>query len=422
MNLILKLLASISIAFSKFLIWRYKLKIITVGGSVGKTSTKYALGDVINYKLPTIYQKGSYNEYFSVPFALFGLKYPANPKNIIAWLKTYLKMLSLSLYGYKYKVAILEIGTDKPGDIIKTTSWLKSDAAILTAVQQEHMQNFSDLNQVAEEEFDIFKNAKLKFASSDSVAKKFIKKYGPKDLQLYGFCNQDAKFEADDLSLEISLKTGEIKIQSQKPAEYLNQPLIIAAKIAEEVFNFSDQDIKNALSLIKYPPGRMNIFEGINSSTIIDDTYNASPEAYKEALNLIYVFDAKRRILVLGNMNEFGGRSAEAHKALAKEIKLNKNDIIITIGDDANQYLFAELQSLGFKNLFKFSDPWAVGEFLKQNIKPDDLIFLKGSQNGVYLEESIKFILKDSKDELKLCRQSDDWMKIKLKFKQKASD
>ena len=137
--------------------------------------------------------------------------------------------------------------------------------------------------------------------------------------------------------------------------------------------------MKDSLSLVNFPDGRMNVFEGINSSTIIDDSYNASPEAYREALSLIYGFNSARRIIVIGNMNEFGAHSAKDHKNLAKLVKPNDQDSIVTIGEDANSYLFPELEKLGVKNLFKFSDPWSVGNFLKNQIKPEDLIFLKGS-------------------------------------------
>lgn len=417
-NFLLSLTSKLSIFFSKILIWRYKFKIITVAGSIGKTSTKYVIGDVLNYKIPTIYQKGSYNQPFSIPFALFGLKYPDNPKNIFAWMVAYTKMLSLIIHGYKYKIAVLEVGTDMPGEISRTTNWLKADVAVLTGIQQEHMQNFKDLDQVAKEELNIFKNAKFKFISSDSVNHKFIEQYGDESLKIYGFSQKDAQFNPDDLSLVINLSGDRtVQITSPKPAEYLNQAFIIATQVADQVFKFSEQDLKEALSLVNFPAGRMNIFGGINNSTIIDDSYNASPEAYQEALSLIYSLNATRIILVIGNMNEFGAHSARAHKNLAKLIKLNDKDIIVTIGADANSYLFPELKKIGIKNLFKFNNPWDVGEFLISSIKKDDLVFLKGSQNGVFLEEAVKMILKDPEDSKKLCRQSESWQQTKLKFK-----
>jgi UDP-N-acetylmuramoyl-tripeptide--D-alanyl-D-alanine ligase len=416
-KLLLNLTTKISVLLAKILIWRYNLKIITVAGSVGKTSTKYILGNMLGTKFPTVGHQDGYNQPYSIPFALFGLAYPDNAKNVVAWAQSYFKMLSLIITGYHYKIAVLEVGTEMPGEIAQTTSWLKSDIAILTAVQEEHMQNFKNLEDVAKEEFQIFKNANLKFISSDSVSEQFIQKFAPEDARLYGFNKNQAEFK--DLSLTLKLKDFEpIKFNALQPAEYLNQPFIVAA-LALQNLGFNQKDIETALQKIKLPPGRMRIFPGINNSVIVDDTYNASPEAYARGLNLIYSMDAGRRIIVMGNMNEFGKHSPSAHTQLAKLIKPNKDDIIATIGPDANTHLFAELERLGTKNLFKFNSPWEVGRFLKSTIKDGDLVFLKGSQNGVFLEEATRMVLLNPKDSKNLCRQSNHWMNIKAEFKKK---
>lgn len=385
-RLLLNLTAKISVFLAKILIWRYNLKIITVAGSVGKTSAKYILGSMLNSKVPTIWQKGSYNQPFSIPFALFGLGYPENAKNVVTWAQSYFKMLSLIIAGYHYKIAVLEVGTDRPGDIIQTTSWLKSDIAVLTAVQEEHMQNFKNIEDVAKEEFQIFKNANLKFISSDSVLEQFIQKFAPEDARLYGFNKNQAEFK--NLNLTLKLKDFEpIKFKALQPAQYLNQPFIVAVMVMQKL-GFNQKDVETALKKVKLPPGRMRIFPGINNSVIVDDTYNASPEAYARALNLIYSMNAGRRIIVMGNMNEFGRHSPAAHTQLAKLIKPSKEDIIVTIGPDANTHLFADLERLGTKNLFKFNSPWEAGRFLKSTIKDTDLVFLKGSQNGVFFGRS----------------------------------
>lgn len=417
-RLLLNLTAKISVFLAKILIWRYNLKIITVAGSVGKTSAKYILGSMLNSKVPTIWQKGSYNQPFSIPFALFGLGYPENAKNVVTWAQSYFKMLSLIIAGYHYKIAVLEVGTDRPGDIIQTTSWLKSDIAVLTAVQEEHMQNFKNIEDVAKEEFQIFKNANLKFISSDSVLEQFIQKFAPEDARLYGFNKNQAEFK--NLNLTLKLKDFEpIKFKALQPAQYLNQPFIVAVMVMQKL-GFNQKDVETALKKVKLPPGRMRIFPGINNSVIVDDTYNASPEAYARALNLIYSMNAGRRIIVMGNMNEFGRHSPAAHTQLAKLIKPSKEDIIVTIGPDANTHLFADLERLGTKNLFKFNSPWEAGRFLKSTIKDTDLVFLKGSQNGVFLEEATKMVLLNPKDSKKLCRQSNHWMNIKAEFKKKV--
>ena len=101
-KLLLNLTTKISVLLAKILIWRYNLKIITVAGSVGKTSAKYILGNMLSTKFPTVGHQDGYNQPYSIPFALFGLIYPDNAKNVVAWAQSYFKMLSLIITGYPF--------------------------------------------------------------------------------------------------------------------------------------------------------------------------------------------------------------------------------------------------------------------------------------------------------------------------------
>jgi UDP-N-acetylmuramoyl-tripeptide--D-alanyl-D-alanine ligase len=153
---------------------------------------------------------------------------------------------------------------------------------------------------------------------------------------------------------------------------------------------------------------------GINNSTIIDDTYNASPEAVSAALKTLYRLDAPQKIAVLGNMNELGKFSAEAHRQIGEQCDPKQLDLVVTIGPDANKYLAPAAEKKGCK-VGTFSDPYQAGEFVKLQIKPGALVLVKGSQNKVFAEEAVKTLLADPVDASKLVRQSRYWMKIKAK-------
>jgi UDP-N-acetylmuramoyl-tripeptide--D-alanyl-D-alanine ligase len=413
-NLALRILTKFATILSKILIWRYKLKIITVAGSVGKTSTKYILGSALNQQIPTTFQRGSFNQPFSIPFALFNLNYAGNAANPIFWLKSYFKMIKLIAFGYNYKIAVIEVGSDHPGDIQKITSWLKADYTVLTAVSEEHMANFKDLDDVAEEEFKSQLGATKAYISQPSVPAKFIKKYARADSILYGF-KDGTSFSLKNQQLNISLsKTKKISLQISQPAQYLAEPFVVSALIMHDL-KIPTKKITASLTNIELPPGRMRLFTGIKNSQVLDDTYNASPKAYQEALSLVYKMPATRRILVLGNMNEFGNHAPTYHKELVKLLDLSKTeDLILTLGPDVNTHLLPELKKSGAK-AFGFKNSIEVGQFLQKNIEKGDLIFLKGSQNNVFLEEAVKMILQNKDDSKKLCRQSPHWLKIKSK-------
>src|SRR5574343_898329 len=90
--------------------------VIAVAGSVGKTSTKSAVATVLSEKYNVQWQNGNYNDIVSVPLIFFGQKMP-DIYNPFGWLKVFMSAVIQILGSYKYNIVIVELGSDKPGDI-----------------------------------------------------------------------------------------------------------------------------------------------------------------------------------------------------------------------------------------------------------------------------------------------------------------
>jgi UDP-N-acetylmuramoyl-tripeptide--D-alanyl-D-alanine ligase len=154
----------------------------------------------------------------------------------------------------------------------------------------------------------------------------------------------------------------------------------------------------------------MTILKGIKSSSIIDDTYNASPASVTAALDVLYNTESDQRIAILGSMNELGDYSPEAHRLVAEHCDPKKLDFVVTIGSDAREYTAPLVKKAGL-SVTSFSNPKKAGEFVASKITgKTSVILAKGSQNGVFAEEALKPLLADPKDEQKLVRQSAYWM------------
>jgi UDP-N-acetylmuramoyl-tripeptide--D-alanyl-D-alanine ligase len=176
------------------------------------------------------------------------------------------------------------------------------------------------------------------------------------------------------------------------------------------------KNIEQGLKKIKPMPGRMQILNGINDSIIIDDTYNSSPIAVKEALNTLYEYKGTQKIAILGMMNELGDTSQVSHEWAGALCDPKKLDLLITLGKDANNYLAPVAAKKGC-NVIKVNSPYEAGEILKKEIIHGSVILAKGSQNGVFAEEAIKPILASNADQSKLVRQSKFWLsKKKVQF------
>lgn len=153
----------------------------------------------------------------------------------------------------------------------------------------------------------------------------------------------------------------------------------------------------------------MNILPGVRGSMVIDDTYNSSPKAALEALRTLYLIDANQRIAILGSMNELGNFSAESHRQVGEMCDPSYLDWVITIGDDAANYL-APAARLKGNNVKSFKNPILAGAFANKVLKDGGVVLAKGSQNGVFAEEAVKIILDETDEEWQLVRQSEEWL------------
>lgn len=388
-------------------IQRHKPITIGVVGSIGKTGTKRAIAHVLSGSKRVAWQDGNYNDIVSVPLIFFGLEMPSlyNP---FAWFKTHLVMLR-KMNQTAPDVVVIELGTVGPGQIAVFSKYLSLDIAVVTAISHEHMQNFESLNDVAREELAV-----LDFAQKVYIAEQvenFIPNR-PDDMVVYGAdSSSDSWFAVEGSRLKIHSSKGVVSCKPQLKGEHLYNALVVAAEIGLE-HGMTTQDVVAAIESLSSMPGRMNILAGKDGSVLIDDTYNSSPDAVTKALDYLYGMPQKRKIAVLGNMNEMGKHSHELHAMVARHCDPAKLIEVITIGKDANAVLAPSARERGCK-VTQFDSPYAIGKYLADKDLRTTVILFKGSQNGVFLEEAVKSVLNNSADAKKLVRQSGYWQKRK---------
>jgi UDP-N-acetylmuramyl pentapeptide synthase len=408
------------------LIRSHNLKVVAVAGSVGKTGTRNAVATVLAEKY--IIQKLGplgYNSELGLPLSVFGMDTPSWIVNPLAWAWRLIRSEFIIRRAYLPQMLVLELGTDHPGEIGRYIRYLKPDLGIMTAVTAEHMQNFpGGLAQVAAEELLLVDACRQFLASEDDVPAFYRHKYidHHPDHHTFG-CGRDTEYgivlEDDAPAAEVMATITKdsrprLKHVTLKLAGETGAKAAIAAYAAGDLLGLTSPQLKAGLEKIRPVPGRMSILYGLNGSTIIDDTYNASPQAVKAALHALSIAPTNgRRIAILGSMNELGPDSPKYHAdagALAAGV-----DLLVTIGDLANRYLGPAAVQAGLDpTCYKPADsPYAAGEYLKLVIAPGDIILAKGSQNGVYAEEAVKVILADPSDVDRLVRQSSAWLKTK---------
>jgi UDP-N-acetylmuramoyl-tripeptide--D-alanyl-D-alanine ligase len=390
-----------------------QLKIVAVGGSVGKTSTKLAVAKVLAEKYRVLVHEGNYNSELGLPLSLFGLEVPAKTTSIEAWLHLLKSVKETLRQPYPYDVAVLELGIDHPGDMARFMAYLKPDIGLVTAIAPEHMEYFTDLSVVAEEEFTLDLGSKtVALHLNDKNLRERKDRLGDRRVVTYGESG-DVHW-ADGNNLCLGELTEVIPVKPQVLGDHSRLVLLAAATVGV-MLELSPDQIRKGLDKVTAVPGRMQVLKGKNGITIIDDSYNSSPEAVYAALATLSKTAKGRRIALLGQMNELGDYSLRAHTRVGQEAA--DLDLLLTLGKDANEILGPSAVEAGLakSKWHRFDSPYEAGEWLAKEAKKGDTILFKGSQNGVFAEEAIKPLLADQADAAKLVRQSPSWLARKAK-------
>jgi UDP-N-acetylmuramyl pentapeptide synthase len=206
---------------------------------------------------------------------------------------------------------------------------------------------------------------------------------------------------------------------------YIGVALAITEIIARKTQKKKDIFPKDLHVQYQLQPGRMSIFPGKEKSIIIDGTYNSSPQSVRKLIDAVYnlrmqIFPQRKMRLVLGDMRELGDFTEREHRLLAGYVSQSA-DRVFLVGESMHKYLSDELIKVGYpaEQIFTFTSALKAGEAIHTMLKEpglECLVVCKGSQNTIFLEETVKLLLKDPQDHKKLTRQSDRRLAKKGKF------
>lgn len=400
-----------------------EVKLVVVAGSVGKTSTKFAIAEVLSQKFRVRYQEGNFNAELSVPVSIMGIDYPDSIRDVSQWLKVFKSMKAKIKQPSDTDIIVQELGTDRIGQIPHFGKYLKPDISVVTAVAAEHMEYFHTLDNVAAEELSVIEYSRQGLVNGDDVEAKYLSYIKNPLVSTYGLASSNHYyFSLDEFNLDKGYKGAVegVEISGNIPAEltilgaHSIRPVVAAAAIAIK-FGMNSEDISRGMARVRPVPGRMNVLPGIKNIRIIDDSYNSSPLAVKLALQTLYNLTADKKIAVIGDMNELGAVSDEEHVALGRLCDPTKLDQLITVGENAEKLVAPTAIANGCK-VKSFVNSKQAGAYLKDNAPEGSIILFKGSEGRIYLEEAIKPILKHPSLANQLVRQSPQWLAKKEKF------
>lgn len=404
--------------FASLYLKNHKPEIIAITGSFGKTTAKKAVTILISKKFKTTnLTETSYNTEIGVPLFILGKKAPVNN---LFWPITLIGCFFAVFSKKKIEKLVIEMGADKPKDISYLLSFIKPKISVITAVAKTHLQQFRTIENILKE-----KRKLIEVLSSDGVAILNYDDLRVRDLSqktkakviTYGLSSKADIYASDikttiygtEFTLNASGKKTTLSVKSI--GSYSLYP-VLAATVCGLNYKFSLREIKESLSGFMPMKGRMNIISGRNNSFLIDDSYNANPISVLRALEVLKNIAPKKKIAVLGTMNELGDYYLEAHRKVGRKVA-SVADILVAVGD-GGRVIADEANNSGMdsKNIIVKEKSGDAGKFLKNFVKSQDVILFKGSQNNVRMEKAVIEVMVDpEKAEELLVRQSAFWRK-----------
>lgn len=398
--------------YGKKVIARYNPTIIAITGSVGKTSTKEAVFQVLHDQFGDDVRKnhGNLNAEIGVPLTILGF---AKIPHKFLW-PFFLIYAAFKLYPKKYpKYLVLEMGVEKKGDIAYLTKIARPDFGIITSVFGAHIENFQSLKEYQEEKIsliNIIKPGGTLFLNFDDPE---LCKFLEDNIVSYSIDKSGTDFRAENIKSTLLgtefriICTGyKISVKSHLFGKHLVYNSLAAAALADKL-GISLLKAGKSLEKIKPLPGRMNIIEGLKDSIIIDDTYNSNPSSAKAAADVLAEIDYPyRKVVIFGNMNELGKHAKEEHRAIGKYFS-DKCDFAVFVGPHSE----IMREAYGKKsNSLAFNNRKEVIALLPEIVKNNDLVLIKASQNKNFFEEITKSLMKNPKEaSSKLVRQDAFW-------------
>jgi UDP-N-acetylmuramoyl-tripeptide--D-alanyl-D-alanine ligase len=439
--------------FARRALYKHRPTIIGIAGAIGKSSAVQALYAILKEKYRVRYTPG--NSETGVPLGILGI--PHGNYSLVNWIQIAFKCLFIKNPLKDLDYLIVEMGTDElkaPKNMEYLLTIVKPDIAIWLNVYAAHTGLFAEGLSDKEKNLPLDQRERViiqKIAAEDG---KIITKSGcnvgiycgdnvpiVEELRQKTYSLSTTKLVSFGEALTNEISYGEytvtlsgtffefvinkeqIKIIFKNiliPLEYREN--FAAVLLAAQECGVSPHEA--AQSLVKnfiLPPGRSSMFEGIKDSVIIDSSYNSSPAAVTSFLELVKGLGQRTGrpvVCLFGDMRELGETEAIEHQRIAERLTMTV-DYLYCVGSATRLHIIPYIDyhvSQKILELRWFKNSQVLGEYVREHMPEKALILVKGSQNTIYLEEAIKYLLKNKADESKLCRQSEYWEMVKKKF------
>lgn len=335
-------------------------RVVGITGSCGKTTTKNVLVELLATRFATVGSPSSFNNDVGVPHTLF-------------------------LADADTEALVVELGTNRPGEIATLCDIARPDAGIVTTIGASHLEGLGSVDGVAREKSALAQavaESGFVVLNADNGWTPWVKQRTKARVLTFSI-DGTGEFDARDVWFHPGGTTFRLfgrEITSPLLGLH-NVQNLLAALAACHGLGLELDDVLPAVPRLKAGRGRLDRIH-VGRLTLIDDSYNANPESARASVRVLQgLHGHRRRVLVLGEMLELGPRAAELHYEIGAEAARSGIDLLVLVGELARAAAAGALESgLDAERVIHLDDVEEAEKRVPPLLAAGDVVLVKGSR------------------------------------------
>lgn len=352
---------------------KLNVKVIGITGSTGKTSTKDLTAAALSGKYKVFKTEGNFNNEIGLPLTILSM-------------------------DSTYEVAVLEMGMSNFGEIHNLASVAKPHIGIITNIGVSHLENLKTRENILKAKMEItdfFNKDNVLILNDDNDVLSTVDDKNDYKLIRIGInsSKHGLNYKADHIiikedGIKFSISENNHDVEEVFEINALGMHSVLNSQLAiatARVLGLNFDEIRNGFKNIKNTSMRLQIINN-EDIKIINDSYNASPDSMKAAIEYLRTLNGKRKVAILGTMKELGEDSYELHRDVAKFAKEKGIHNILCIGEFSKAYI----EGFGAGAL-EFSNKEELGKYYNNLREKGDIVLVKASRS-MQFEDIVNYI------------------------------
>lgn len=345
------------------------VKVVGITGSVGKTSTKDMIYAVVSTQYHALKTLGNYNNHIGLPLTI--------------------------LRHHDEEVMVLEMGMNHLGEIRHLTKIAKPDVAVITNVGTAHIGELGSRENILKAKMEIVEGLSSQgvlIVNDDNDMLHGVVENGYHIIRIGK--HEDCQLRAHHVQLLLEESYFDLDYQNQTYHVHVpvsGEHFVTNALLAIAVGLSLKIDIEKCIAGIEQfelTQKRMDVIELAHHIKVIDGTYNANLDSMKSSLDVLAQYP-QRKIAILADMLELGEYAQAFHEEVGEYVAKKHINQLWCVGQ-ASQWMATKAKENGIET-YHFENNQQLIDALKNHLKDDDVILLKGS-NGMHLQEIVEYL------------------------------